>query len=562
MPELVVLRNNQCLFRVPLDMQRLTMGRSSECDLVLNGEAVSRKHATIEKKGESFWLTDQSSSGTFVEGKRLTESLELQDGQKFLLADWAIEFHRESSAQKNEDVHRQTQITRLGQQQMNDATKVIQLQPSGKIKIFKPLLVVDDVGGDQRHYAVRSKNLVVGTAPECDVILKDRFVSKMHAEFTLSDQGFHVRDRESTNGTFLRGSKIHEAYVRDGEEIQVGKSKILVSFQSTGEEEVEPFLEDSFCGIYGTSRVMRLLFSRIQRVAAVDMTVLVHGETGSGKEMVAKAIHDLSSRKGKAYRVLNCGAIQPNLVESELFGHEKGAFTGADQRRIGAFEEANGGTLFLDEIGELPLEMQAKILRVLEYQTLRRVGGQQDIPLDVRVIAATHQDLASLVAHKKFREDLFYRLHVLTLEVPALRERKEDIDVLVPHFISLFSKEARVELQPEAIAKLKSHTWPGNVRELKNTILRALAFCQGTAIAAQDIDLLQVPLAQNSYSTLLDKTSPHMADVLNPTAKDQFERERVIKALQSARGDKDEAARILGVGRSTLFRKIKELGIE
>lgn len=331
----------------------------------------------------------------------------------------------------------------------------------------------------------------------------------------------------------------------------------MICFDEESQSLVSPFPENNFCGIYGQSMAMRLLFDRIHKIAATDMTVLIQGETGTGKEMVARSIHDLSKRKNKPYVVINCGAISASLIESELFGHEKGAFTGADQKHIGAFEQANFGTLFLDEVGELPLDLQSKLLRVLEYQTFKRVGGNQDIKTNIRIITATHRDLLNMIERKEYREDLFYRLFVLPLKVPPLRERQEDIALLAKTFIDMCADGKMFYLEQATIDTLKHHAWPGNVRELKNTMLRTIAFAKKNHLSPDDIEFIHSQ--KNIEEEAINKMSKTQLD---PEAKRRAEKEEIKKALNACNGDKTKAAQILGLGRSTLFRKVKEHDLE
>ena len=290
--------------------------------------------------------------------------------------------------------------------------------------------------------------------------------------------------------------------------------------------------------LIGQSQVIIQLLEQIRRIAASDHTVLIYGETGSGKELVAKTVHQLSLRGRASFAAINCAAISPQLFESELFGHEKGAFTGAAGQHKGIFEQARGGTLLLDEIGELPLEVQAKLLRVLENRSIRRVGGKEEIPIDVRVVAATHRDLHELVKNKKFREDLYYRLHVVPLYVPPLRDRIEDIPLLVKHFMGRLMPEKSVELTPQAFQKLLSYTWPGNVRELKNVISRSLIYCNDNCIQEEDIQ----------FSHAYEKT-------FRPLQKSQENLiEETYRTIKSVR----KVGEILGIGKSTVQRKIKK----
>jgi two-component system nitrogen regulation response regulator GlnG len=318
---------------------------------------------------------------------------------------------------------------------------------------------------------------------------------------------------------------------------------------------------------------MQDVFKAIGRLSRSSMTVLITGESGTGKELVARALHDNSPRASKPFVALNTSAIAAELLESELFGHEKGAFTGATERRIGRFEQANGGTLFLDEIGDMSLPLQTRLLRVLAESEFFRVGGQTAIRVDVRVIAATHQDLAQAVSSSRFREDLFHRLNVMRIEVPPLRQRREDIKELSRFYLEQAANELGVApktLSNEAADILQKYDWPGNVRELVNVSRRLTVTAAGREIAAQD---LPPELGGMSATPGADWTTglSHWAEAqlavaaappLLLDALPAFDRTLIITALRRARGKRLEAAKLLGWGRNTLTRKIKELGLE
>lgn len=289
--------------------------------------------------------------------------------------------------------------------------------------------------------------------------------------------------------------------------------------------------------IIGESVPITELKQQISQVAPSDHAVLICGETGSGKELVAKALHQSSHRYNAPFAALNCASISPQLFESELFGHERGAFTGAQGQHKGVFEQVQGGTLFLDEIGELPLDFQAKLLRVLESRSIRRVGGKEEIPINVRVIAATHRDLHESVAKKTFREDLYYRLHVIPLFVPPLRERIEDIPLLVKYFVEQLTPEA-VLLTSGAFNKLISTNWPGNVRELKNVISRSLVYCRNNCIQEDDIQF-------SHASAKIPRRPFHTAQA------------NLIKETYCTFKSVRKVADIFGIGKSTVQRKLK-----
>ena len=309
----------------------------------------------------------------------------------------------------------------------------------------------------------------------------------------------------------------------------------------------------SFCGMLGVSPVMRKAFALIKKVSATGYPVLVSGDSGTGKEMVAHAIHQLSPRCGKPFVIINCGAIPESLLESELFGHEKGSFTGATARQYGKFEQAEAGTVFLDEIGDLPLSMQVKLLRFLQAGTLERIGGSRSIPVNARVIAATNKDLQQAVFDGRFREDLYFRLNVVPIHLPLLKERSEDIMLLAQHFLRTESKSLRagqLSLSAAAMAALSGHDWPGNVRELHNRICRALSMASAQTITPEDLGL--------------DESSQHQEDLPFYTlqeARDQAERRCVRQALLRTGNNITQAARLLKTSRPTLHDLMKKHGI-
>ena len=316
--------------------------------------------------------------------------------------------------------------------------------------------------------------------------------------------------------------------------------------------------ENRFEDILAKSAPMLAIFRTIEKIADYKTTVLVTGESGVGKELVARALHQRGSRAGARFVAVNCGAIPENLLESELFGHKKGAFTDASSDRSGLFEEANGGTLFLDEIGELPLALQVKLLRVLEDERIRRLGDTRDIQVDVRIVAATHRDLLAETKAGRFREDLFYRLNVLHIAIPPLRQRREDIPLLIDHFVQRNNSRLRTEvegLDAEARRLLYEYSWPGNVRELENTIERAMVLCETNRITSQDLpervrearDPVQMQLASGELS--VKKTMRVIEETL------------IRRALQKTKGNRTRAAEVLEISHRALLYKIKDYHI-
>jgi len=307
-----------------------------------------------------------------------------------------------------------------------------------------------------------------------------------------------------------------------------------------------------FEGIIGGSEPMQNVFDTLRQVSASTATVLILGETGTGKELVARAIHANSPRRGNRFMALNCAALSETILESELFGHEKGAFTGAMQQRKGRFEYAHGGSLFLDEVGDLPAPTQVKLLRVIEYGEIFRVGSNEPVKVDVRLIAATHKDLAALIREGTFREDLYYRLKVVTIELPPLRERLEDLPVLLQSFVDEFSRaqgKKSPEITPAAMELLYNYDWPGNVRELRNCVESMVVLDKDGKIDAEDVPRF-VKQADDATSTT----------GVGGVNLEEKEKESIRKALALCEGNREKAAKMLGIGERTLYRKIKRYG--
>ena len=322
--------------------------------------------------------------------------------------------------------------------------------------------------------------------------------------------------------------------------------------------------DGQFGRMLGSSAPMRRVFEMAERVAATDATVLILGESGTGKDLLAQEIHDRSPRAGKAFVAVNCAALPENLIESELFGFERGAFTGAAQQRKGKFELASGGTIFLDEIGDMNPVTQAKALRVLENRKIERLGGSQSIDVDVRVISATHRDLSAEIAAGKFREDMYYRLRVVTLELPALREHKEDIPALVDAFLAQFGARhsRKVKINRAALDLLSAYDWPGNVRELRNAVERSLVLCRGDEITAADLpeEIREghrplTPAGTESESAFLGESDFR-------EAKRQFEIVYLKRKLEEHRWNVSKTAAVVGLHRQSLQEKLRELGIQ
>ena len=390
----------------------------------------------------------------------------------------------------------------------------------------------------------------IGTLPENDLVFTDPTVSRKHAVIEEKPNGYILRDLDSTNGTFLDGVRVREAYLTPDSIIRLGQTELSFSPLEERIENVKSNL-DRFGELIGPSSPMREVYGILDRIAPTDVTVLLEGETGTGKELAAKAVHSHSRRATGPFVVVDCGAIAPNLIESELFGHEKGAFTDAVKNRQGAFELADGGTIFLDEIGELSRDLQPKLLRALDQRETKRVGADKPITVNVRVVSATNKDLEKEVKNGKFREDLYYRLSVVRIHMPPLRHRKEDIETIAANVLAGISSEIGKKitgLSPEASAALMTYSWPGNVRELKNVLGRASALCDGKRIEARDLVLTQ----GKKEATLEELSGKTLEDI---------EKAAINATLTSVAGNKTEAAKVLGIAYSTLYEKMKKYGM-
>ncbi len=308
----------------------------------------------------------------------------------------------------------------------------------------------------------------------------------------------------------------------------------------------------NFGEIVGEAKVLARVLETVKQVAPTPSTVLIRGESGVGKELIARAIHNASPRAGKAFVRVNCAALAPGVLESELFGHEKGSFTGALARKLGRFELADGGTIFLDEVGDLSPEIQVKLLRVLQEREFERVGGTETLRVDVRVVSATNRDLEQLMQDGLFREDLYYRLNVFPVNVPALRERLEDMEQLASHFVLRFAQRCGKPVKgisADAIERLQGYAWPGNVRELENVIERAIILCRGEVLGEEDLDFGLRRAGAVSPATL-------------PGALEDLEKRKLLEAIEKHRGRKSDVARELGINRSTLYYRLKKFGLE
>ncbi len=532
MAQLLFRRGSESLFRIVLQSSATKIGRSAACDIVLGDAEISREHAVLYKIEGHYLLKKLGQSSLTVNGKEL-ESQSLKEGDEIGLGPWTARFAEGAAEDLAEEA---TAVTGAGA----SVTQAVAKGPKG-LWVRELCLQVLEPSKAPRTLPFRAESLSVGASDKNDLVLQDSFVSSRHLKLTCRDGEVRAFDLGSTNGTYVNGVKVKEAELEEGQVLKLGQCELRL----VGEEKLEsaaPKTIERFCGMVGASLEMRELYGLLERVAPTEAGVLILGESGTGKELVARAIHGLSPRARGPLVAINCGAISPELIESELFGHEKGAFTGALRQHDGAFGQAKGGTLFLDEIGELPVELQPKLLRVLENRRYRRVGGDEELNADVRIVAATHRDLAAAVREGRFREDLFFRLFVMPMFLPPLRDRREDLPLLCEQFLREFSTASPKRLGAEALDKLKQHDYPGNIRELRNVLLRAVILAKGETLKAEDIVFPQE--FGGGRGVALETL-------------EEMERRLVLKALTAAAWNKAKAAEALGVAKSTLFAKIK-----
>ncbi len=410
---------------------------------------------------------------------------------------------------------------------------------------------VDVVAGPDQGLRVISHGgeLAIGTNPENQLILTDSTVSRHHCQIVADATGFLLRDLGSTNGTSLGGHRVVTAYLAPASILRVGQT--MLCFEATYEL-ADPLSDDRELGaVLGKSPAMRRMFAVLRRAVATDTTILLEGETGTGKTLIAETVHSAGPRSDRPFVVVDCGAISASLIESELFGHERGAFTGAHDAKQGMFEAANGGTIFLDEIGELPLELQPKLLRVLESKTVTRIGSTRATKLDVRIIAATNRDLRAEVAAGAFRSDLFYRLGTLRVRVPALRERLEDLVPLAERFYRELAGQGAVP-PADLLAAVSRHAWPGNVRELRSFVERTyllgpqpLPGTVGAPAAARPTDDLAM--------TFRDAKARAMTD---------WERDWIGRLFKAYGGNLSRAARAAQMDRNHLRMLVRRYGFQ
>ncbi len=542
MPELVFLRRGEEVLRFTLDRPRIVLGRGDHCDVVIPDPEVSRQQVLLLISGDSAVVEDLSGKGTLVGGTR-ADRAPLADGAEIALGQWRAIFRARSAG--TEDAP-ETEVRGTVAQQGADAE-------SGRVQ---PAQIRLRHGGTESVHRLIGEGCTLGKDPGNDLVLEDRFISAKHLRVTRRGARFLVLDHASTNGSWLGPVRLFEAEVPLHTQLRVGETDVLLEPATAMRRDSPP----AWQGLVGQDTAMRVLMELVERVAPSSAAVTILGESGTGKELVARAIHARSPRAERPFVPVNCAAISKELIESELFGHEKGAFTGAVGAHKGAFEEADGGTLFLDEIGELPVDLQAKLLRALESGEIKRVGSSRPTHVDVRVVAATNRDLLLASRSGHFRDDLYYRLCVVPLTLPPLRNRRGDIAALAEHLLARFSPRGQtMRFTPAALARLEGHPWPGNVRELRNVVHRALLLRRGTLIDEADLsfDPDPSPRVRDGNGAAGQYVPGRKLEELLELA----ERQIVESALRQFNNNRERVARELGVARSTLFKRLKDWGM-
>ncbi len=457
----------------------------------------------------------------------------------------------------------------------SDITRTAMLDDGDTLlTLYRYHLHVTDSTGETTTHSFDGRVCTVGTHPDNHLCLDDPEVSRQHCQIEVEADGYRLRDLNSKNGCYLGALRLGEIYLENGTTWRIGRHEIR--FEPTDETvDIRLSRKSHFSGLIGGSTAMREVFGVLERVAPTEATVLIEGESGTGKELAARAIHERSKRKDGPFVVFDCSAVAKDLLESELFGHVKGAFTGAHAERKGAFELADGGTLFLDELGELSLDLQPKLLRALESHTIRRVGDSRTIDCNTRILAATNRNLKREVEAGHFREDLYYRLAVIQLALPPLRKRVEDIPLLVEHFLGELGERSDGQLQVSfsTMEKLKKHRWPGNVRELRNFVERAAVLSEDGRVETRFLKLGR-PRTETGAQTeeggggMLDGIAQGaIADEMPfKDAKgrlvEAFEKAYWSALLERSGGNVSQAARLAGVHRKSVEYIMRKLDLK
>ncbi|MEN9786918.1 MAG: hypothetical protein RLZZ299_2182 [Pseudomonadota bacterium] len=540
------------LFATPLRAGVTRIGRADTCDVVLPDEGVSRTHCVVSASDGGWTVANLSRNGTWLRGEALAEVSVLVHGDELRVGPFRVRVDLEAGSDDR--------TTERAQPEARDEEL---LETHHGIALREPWLVITRGPGRGQRTRLRGGRCAVGGEGSA-VVLPDARLVRDHCRLRLMHGRTVVEPGEGA--VFLGPTRIRDIVpLYPGEDLRAGDTEFTVEWTErvAGRPEVRA---DAFGELVGISETLCTAFGMLRRMAAHHAPILLIGESGTGKELAARGIHDASPRSGRPFVALNCGAITPSLFESELFGHEKGAFTGAGERRDGAFQRANGGTLFLDEVGELPEEAQAKLLRALESGEVRRVGGASPSFPDVRIVAATNRNLAEAVRAGTFRADLYFRLAVLAVRLPPLRERTEDIP-LIARAIARRLNPA-LEIAPDALQALQRWPWPGNARELRNVLTRAWVLGGASRLEARH--LVFSPLEDGDPVMHAAPSRPGHGPPFRPedptgpvrNAIDAAERDLIEQSLRRNGGNRTHAARELGIPRSSLLYKLQRWGIE
>jgi Nif-specific regulatory protein len=562
----------------------MLIGREPACDIIIPDDLLSRTHCQLILQDKDLMLRDlNSKNGTFYHGRRIKEVV-LRSGDVFMAGDHTFKILLEEELLSEGLVDFKTRTLSSGKDiaqvdyqmlrevkdnlasiydisRIANSAGTLEELTSGVIEALCRVLDLE-IGViflfDRSEGRLVSKAIASGKKEAQSLAFSKELIEKVfnHGGSILTEEKgtrmilCGIKGKTARLGVIYLSSQSPANRIGEGILCFLNSVSAIVGIAMENLLLRQRLLDENITmkkalakehGLVGDSPQMKRVYEFIKKASLSDAGVIVTGETGTGKELVARAIHYASRRAGRPFVVVNCGAIPEGLIENELFGHEKGAFTGAVKQRIGRFEEACGGTIFLDEIGELAGPAQVKLLRVLEEKLIQRIGSNKDIKVDVRVIAATNRPLDEMVRSGRFREDLFYRVSVLQIKMPPLREHPQDIPALVKHFLELFG--SKKEVSKDAIDRLVRYSWPGNVRELRNVVERAVLFSKGDQIEPEDIVLGEVG-----------------GDISSLRLRDA-ERAHIMKVLRMADGNKSRAAELLGLDRSSLYAKIKNLGI-
>ncbi|MFO0615693.1 MAG: sigma 54-interacting transcriptional regulator [Polyangiaceae bacterium] len=437
-------------------------------------------------------------------------------------------------------------------------TRVIEVGGAATLSVPRVRLELPGRSKDDPAIRLGPLPLVLGSSDAADQSIDDATVSARHVELSLGPHGARVRDLGSTNGTFVAGVRVGDAWLQATSRVTLGEAVIDVIFEG-GADELRLTKATDFNGLLGHSPAMRSAFAMLEAAAKTDSTVLLIGESGTGKELAARGVHERSARRAGPFVVFDCGAATASLLEAQLVGHAKGAFTGALEARAGVFEAAEGGTLVLDEIGELPLELQPKLLRALEARTVTRVGETKPRAIDVRFVASTHRLLDAEVRAGRFRQDLYFRLGVITVRLPPLRERREEIPRLLNHLLARLAPDREVEVPPAVLRLLARHDFPGNVRELRNFAERFLA------LEGLPPEALLGGAGAPAREGAADARGIRATEPFHESKRlwmDRFERAYLEDLLSRSGGNISEAARLAGLSRQSCYRLMEKHGLE